>query len=96
MNALNSSDTLNSNTQDQAQDHQEEESSVLSSAKKGFLSFTTSVQEGFRHMKATIVGQAKKITARNEKEASEADLQTAKMQVDATNEAEETKKRLEM
>ncbi|KAF9608234.1 hypothetical protein IFM89_008189 [Coptis chinensis] len=39
---------------------------------------------------------AKKVTAKNEKEASEADLQTAKMQVEATEAAEETKKRLEM
>lgn len=38
--------------------------------------------------------QAKKLTARNEKEASEADLQAAKMQIDATNEAEETRKKL--
>lgn len=39
--------------------------------------------------------KAKKMTARNEREASEADLKAAKMQVEATDAAEETKKRLE-
>lgn len=39
--------------------------------------------------------KAKKMTARNEREASEADLKAAKMQVEAAEAAEETKKRLE-
>ncbi|KAF6166744.1 hypothetical protein GIB67_005620 [Kingdonia uniflora] len=69
--------------------------SLMSQMKKGCLSFTTSMYETLTHIKATFVGQqAKKITAKNEKEATEADLQTAKMQVDATNEAESTKKGL--
>ena len=38
--------------------------------------------------------QAKKITAKNEKEATAADLETAKMQVEAADAAEETKNRL--
>lgn len=38
--------------------------------------------------------QAKRVKARNEKEANEADLITAKMQVEATNEAENKKKEL--
>lgn len=39
--------------------------------------------------------QTKKVTARNEKEATEADLKAAKMQVEAADAAEETKKRLD-
>lgn len=38
--------------------------------------------------------QGKKLTAKNEQEASEADLQAAKMQVDAADAAEDTKNRL--
>ncbi|KAF5195749.1 hypothetical protein FRX31_014664 [Thalictrum thalictroides] len=75
---------------------QKEEETMFSRIRKECLSFTTSVQESLQHKKAFFVGQGKKITARNEKEASEADLQTAKMQVEATNEAEQTKKKLEM
>jgi hypothetical protein len=40
--------------------------------------------------------QVKKVKARNEKEASEADMQTAKAQVEATDEAEAKKKQLGM
>lgn len=36
-------------------------------------------------------GQAKKLTAKNEREATEADLLAEKMQVDAANAAEEAK-----
>lgn len=39
--------------------------------------------------------QALKITAKNEKEATAADLQATKMQVEAADEAENIKKRLE-
>ncbi|KAI3961309.1 hypothetical protein MKX01_007023 [Papaver californicum] len=66
----------------------------MSGIKDGFISLTASVQEGFGHVKAFFVGNTRKLMAKNEKEASEADLQTAKMQVDATNSAEDTKKRL--
>lgn len=38
--------------------------------------------------------KGKKVTARNEKEATEADLLTAKLQVQATDEAELTKNTL--
>ncbi|KAF8404743.1 hypothetical protein HHK36_009632 [Tetracentron sinense] len=69
---------------------------VMTRMKKDCLSFTTSLQQGFRYFKAFLVGQAKKMTARNEEEASEADLQTAKMQVEATDAAEDTKKRLHL
>lgn len=37
----------------------------------------------------------KKWTAKNEKEATEADLMASKMQVDAADEAEEARKRLD-
>lgn len=40
------------------------------------------------------VWQAKKMRARNETEATEAELQTAKMQVDAADAAEDSKKRI--
>jgi hypothetical protein len=39
--------------------------------------------------------QAKKLTAKNEREATEADLKASKMQVEAADAAEETKKRLD-
>lgn len=71
-----------------------EETSNVSGMKKTFLSFKASLQESFQYMKASIVGQGKKLTAKNEQEASEADLQAAKMQVDAADAAEDTKNRL--
>ncbi|KAJ4701491.1 hypothetical protein OWV82_024728 [Melia azedarach] len=68
----------------------------MSRIKKDCLFFATSLQEGFQYVKALFIGlQAKKATARNEKEATEADLQTAKMQVEAADSAEETKKRID-
>ncbi|KAI3973441.1 hypothetical protein MKW92_022138 [Papaver armeniacum] len=66
----------------------------MSGIKDGFVSFTASVQEGFGHVKAFFCRERKEIDGKNEKESSEADLQTAKMQVDATDAAEHTKKRL--
>ncbi|GAV85398.1 hypothetical protein CFOL_v3_28835 [Cephalotus follicularis] len=69
-------------------------STVISNIKKKCLSLTVSLQEGFRYVKAFFVGKAKKMTARNEKEASAADLETAKMQVEAADEAEDKKKKL--
>jgi hypothetical protein len=39
--------------------------------------------------------QAKKLTAKNKREATEADLKASKMQVEAADAAEETKKRLD-
>ncbi|CAN6584244.1 unnamed protein product [Malus baccata var. baccata] len=66
----------------------------MSRLKNDCLSFTGSLQEGLRYVKACFVGQAKKLTARNEQEATEAELQTAKMQVEAADAAEDTKNRL--
>ncbi|KAL5988425.1 hypothetical protein ACLOJK_036189 [Asimina triloba] len=72
-----------------------EKIAVMSQLKKACLSFAASLQEGFRHVKASVAGLAKKVTAKNEKEASEADLRAAKLQVEASDEAERTKKQLE-
>ncbi|XP_061359374.1 uncharacterized protein LOC133303479 [Gastrolobium bilobum] len=68
--------------------------SFMSHLKKSCLSFAASVQESFRYVKAFFVGQAKTITARNEKEASEAELEATKMQVEAADAAEDIKNRL--
>ncbi|KAI5655062.1 hypothetical protein M9H77_32249 [Catharanthus roseus] len=74
--------------------HHHRQVSAASGMKIGCLSFTTSLKETFRYIKATLLGQVKKLRAKNEKEASEADLVASKMQVDAAEEAEETKKRI--
>lgn len=58
------------------------------------LSFAVSIQETFRYAKAFFVGQAKTITAKNEKEASEAELEATKKQVEAADAAEHIKNRL--
>ncbi|KAL3825653.1 hypothetical protein ACJIZ3_021682 [Penstemon smallii] len=58
------------------------------------LSFAASSQECFVYFKASVLGLVKKITAKNEKEATDADLQTAKMQVEAADNAEAIKNRL--
>ncbi|XP_052188167.1 uncharacterized protein LOC127798673 isoform X1 [Diospyros lotus] len=73
------------------------EESAASRIKKDCLSFAASLQEGVGNFKALVVGllQGKKIRARNEKEATEADLQTAKMQVEAADAAEDTKRRID-
>nr|ACU19406.1 unknown [Glycine max] len=68
--------------------------SSVSRLRKGCLSFAASLQKGFRYVKAFFVGQVKTITARNEKEASEAELEATKMQVEATDAAEDIKNRL--
>ncbi|KAM5575244.1 hypothetical protein ABKV19_014270 [Rosa sericea] len=79
---------------DDRTDRKQAEISGMSRMKTECIAFTVSLQEGFRYVKAFFVGQAKKLTARNEKEAAEADLVTAKMQVEATDAAEDTKNRL--
>ncbi|KAI3867612.1 hypothetical protein MKW98_005989 [Papaver atlanticum] len=66
----------------------------MAGIRNGFVSFKASVKKGFEYVKAFLVGNTMKLMARNEKELSEADLQIAKMQVDATNAAENTKKRI--
>ncbi|KAL2317595.1 hypothetical protein Fmac_031471 [Flemingia macrophylla] len=68
--------------------------SLVSRLRKSCLSFAASIQEGFRYVKAFFVGQAKIVTARNEKEASAAELEATKMQVEAEDAAEDIKNRL--
>ncbi|ESQ52513.1 hypothetical protein EUTSA_v10017501mg [Eutrema salsugineum] len=62
--------------------------------KTSCLSMVVTVQEGFSYVKAFFVGQTRRLTAKSEKEATEAQLTESKMQVDATDEAENAKKRL--
>ncbi|XP_038715583.1 uncharacterized protein LOC120009186 [Tripterygium wilfordii] len=71
------------------------DTSVASRLKKGWLWFTTSFRERIRYIKAIFLGQTKKMMAKDEKEATEADLQAAKMQVEAADDAERTKMNLE-
>ncbi|CAK7347290.1 unnamed protein product [Dovyalis caffra] len=72
-----------------------EELSVMSRMKKDCLFFTVSLKESFSYIKAIFVGQAKKMTARSEKEAAAAELQAEKMQVEAANEAENVKNKID-
>ncbi|XP_038886259.1 uncharacterized protein LOC120076486 [Benincasa hispida] len=69
-----------------------QEASVMDGVKKGWRFFCASSQETLRYVKAFFVGWGKKMTAKSEKEAAEADLKTAKMQVQATEAAENTKR----
>ncbi|XP_022132044.1 uncharacterized protein LOC111005010 [Momordica charantia] len=62
--------------------------------KSGCMSFYASSQETLRYVKAFFVGWGKKMTAKTEEEAAKADLKTAKMQVQATEAAENTKNQL--
>ncbi|KAM6565544.1 hypothetical protein CsatA_024672 [Cannabis sativa] len=64
-------------------------------AKKGCLSFIVSLKESFCYMKASIFGLAKKVSAKNEREASEAELKAAKMQVEAADAAEHAKAKIQ-
>ncbi|KAI4388683.1 hypothetical protein MLD38_000989 [Melastoma candidum] len=75
------------------------DSSKRKSAGSGYIKrhcmpFAVSLEEGLRYVKALLLGQAKKLTAKNEKEALEADLRTSKMQVEAADSAEDTKMRI--
>ncbi|KAE9595996.1 hypothetical protein Lal_00030660 [Lupinus albus] len=68
--------------------------SLVSHLRKCCLSFAASLQENLRYVKAFFVGQAKTISARNEQEASAAELEATKMQVEAADAAEDIKKKL--
>ncbi|CAN8317119.1 unnamed protein product [Cochlearia groenlandica] len=68
--------------------------SLMNRVKTNCLSVAVTFQEGFSYVKAFFVGQTKKLTAKNEKEETEAHLTETKMQVEATNEAENAKKLL--
>ncbi|KAH7669557.1 Fumarylacetoacetase N-terminal protein [Dioscorea alata] len=71
-----------------------EDDSWKTEIEKEGASFMASAKEAWLNIRARIIGQIQKAKAKNEKEASEADLQTAKMQVQAADEAEEKKKQL--
>ncbi|CAA7052133.1 unnamed protein product [Microthlaspi erraticum] len=68
--------------------------SLTDRVKTNCLSMAVTFQEGFTYVKAFFVGQTKRLTAKNEKEATDAQLTETKMQVEATDEAENAKKRL--
>ena len=72
----------------------EEEVPAAAKAQRGAASFGVSMQEWFQHVKASVMGVARKATARSEQEAAEADMRVAKEQVEATDEAEAKKKHL--
>jgi len=69
--------------------------SVGSKVKKGVLDAGTSVWESLQYVKAFIVSQVKKLSAKDRKELMEADLQADRMKADAADSAEAEKKRHE-
>ncbi|KAK4274195.1 hypothetical protein QN277_017459 [Acacia crassicarpa] len=62
--------------------------------KKNCLFFGASLLECLTYVKAFFIGQTKKVKARNEAEATAAELETQKMQVEAADAAEQTKTKL--
>ncbi|KAM6544800.1 hypothetical protein CsatB_025536 [Cannabis sativa] len=76
-------------------DHNNNNNKSSMGAKKGCLSFIVSLKESFCYMKASIFGLAKKVSAKNEREASEAELKAAKMQVEAADAAEHAKAKIQ-
>ncbi|OMO50817.1 hypothetical protein CCACVL1_30234 [Corchorus capsularis] len=74
--------------------NREQQASAVSRIRRDCLAFGVSLREGLRYVKAIFVGQAKRLTARNEQEATRAELRAQKMQVEAADEAEDTKKRI--
>ncbi|WOH02723.1 hypothetical protein DCAR_0522112 [Daucus carota subsp. sativus] len=66
----------------------------VSPLKRAWVNMSATLQEHFRYFKASLYGLGKKVTARSEKEAAEADLQAAKMQVEAADAAEESKNKI--
>ncbi|CAL5039689.1 unnamed protein product [Urochloa decumbens] len=63
-------------------------------AQREAASAGVSVNEWFQHVKASFLGLVRKVTARSEQEAAEADMRAARAQVEATDEAEARKKQL--
>ncbi|KAI0510033.1 hypothetical protein KFK09_010633 [Dendrobium nobile] len=62
--------------------------------KKEALLVGSSLKKGWQYVLAYFTGQTMRLKARTEKEASEAELKKAKMQVEATDEAERRKNEL--
>lgn len=70
------------------------EETALERMKKGFVWAGASLEERFVQTKAAVVGFANKLAAKSEKDATDADMQAAKMQVAAADHAEDIKKSL--
>ncbi|KAJ0259577.1 hypothetical protein HA466_0059110 [Hirschfeldia incana] len=68
--------------------------SLMDKVKTNCLSMAVTFQEGLGYVKAFFIGQTKRLTAKNEQEATDAHLTETKMQVEATDEAENAKKTL--
>ncbi|PAN23045.1 hypothetical protein GQ55_4G065900 [Panicum hallii var. hallii] len=73
---------------------QQETAAGASKAQREAAAAGVSVHEWLQHVKASFLGLVRKVTARSEQEAAEADMMAAKAQVEATDEAEAKKKRL--
>ncbi|OEL20292.1 hypothetical protein BAE44_0018689 [Dichanthelium oligosanthes] len=72
----------------------EEAAAAASKAQREAAAAGVSVHEWLQHVKASFLGLVRKVTARSEQEAAEADMRAARAQVEATDEAEAKKKQL--
>lgn len=70
------------------------ETTAAARAQKEAAAAGISVRESLQHAWASFLGLVRKVTARSEEEATEADMRAAKMQVEATDEAEAKKNQL--
>ncbi|GLU16057.1 hypothetical protein SLE2022_325070 [Rubroshorea leprosula] len=68
--------------------------SCVTPIKTNFLAFLVSLKERFRYVKAALLGLMMKVKAKNEREATGADLNSEKMQVEAADEDEKKKNEL--
>lgn len=75
-------------------DGRKDSETPAAAAQRGAASLGVSVQEGLQYAKASVVGTVQMAMARSEEEAAQADMRTAKAQVEATDEAEAKKKHL--
>ncbi|KAG2613340.1 uncharacterized protein LOC120704123 [Panicum virgatum] len=71
-----------------------QQETAASKAQRGAVAAGISVHEWLQHVKASFLGLVRKVTARSEQEAAEADMLAAKAQVEATDEAEAKKQKL--
>ncbi|KAG9440140.1 hypothetical protein H6P81_020305 [Aristolochia fimbriata] len=72
------------------------EASLWSRGRKKCASVFASLEESLQYLKASVIGLVKRAKARDEKEASRAEMEAEKMQVEAANAAEEKKNQLGM
>ncbi|GLT60577.1 hypothetical protein SLA2020_333380 [Shorea laevis] len=68
--------------------------SCVTLIKTNFLAFMVSLKERFCYVKAALLGLVMKVRAKNEREATGADLKSEKMQVEAAYEADGKKNKL--